>query len=325
MRIKEEKHNKLKVVTLDNGVITASFVNYGARMHTLCTPDKMGTKENILLSFDSLKALEADTSFFGAVVGPVAGRIRQGKWQDSLLEKNNGPHHIHGGSQGWSFRYWETQTHDEGESLSVTFRLKDEVSGYPGPIEVSVTYRLIGNCLEMCMTGESEKLTLFNPTSHTYFNLSGDGKRDLDSHRLQIQSFQQLVLDNEKLPTGEVMTPKLDFTYPQNFKSVFQAYPQGLDDYFIFNEKTQASAQLILSEKKSGRQLAIVTERQGVVLFSTTGFDADIYLNGRKMHSNYGLAIETQEAPDSVHFIKWPSIELKANVEKTMTTRYYFN
>ncbi|MGX7030202.1 aldose epimerase family protein [Vagococcus zengguangii] len=325
MRIKEEQHGKLNVVTLDNGVITASFVNYGARMHTLYAPDKLGKKENVLLSFDSLEALEADTSFFGAVVGPVAGRIRQGQWQDVALEKNNGEHHIHGGSNGWSFRYWETQTQAEGENLSVTFRLKDEISGYPGPIEVSVTYRLMGNCLEMSMTGQSEQLTLFNPTSHTYFNLSGDGKRDLDSHSLQIQTAQQLVLDVDKLPTGDVMIPKLDFTCPKDFNDIFNVYPQGLDDYFIFNEETKESPQLILSEKNSGRQLAIVTERQGVVLFSTTGFDADIDLNGRKMHSNYGLAIEPQAAPDSVHFKKWPSIELEANQEKTLITRYYFN
>ncbi|MGX6961950.1 aldose epimerase family protein [Vagococcus xieshaowenii] len=325
MRIKEQKDGKLNVITLENGVITASFVNYGARMHTLYAPDKKGKKENVLLSFDSLEALQADTSFFGATVGPVAGRIRQARWGELCLDKNNGDHHIHGGDNGWSYRYWETQVEDEGEILSVIFTLHDDSSGYPGPIDARVVYRLIGNCLEMEITGSSERLTLFNPTSHTYFNLSGDGKRDLDSHILQVQSHQQLILDEDKLPTGESILPKLDVAYPQDFNDIFQVYPQGLDDYFVFDKKNEATEQLVLSEKISGRQLEIVTERQGVVLFSTTGFDADIQLNGRKMHSNYGLAIEPQEAPDSVHFDGWPSIELSANEEKKLTTRYYFN
>lgn len=47
-----------------------------------------------------------------------------------------------------------------------------------------------------------------------------------------------------------------------------------------------------------------------------TGFEADFLINGQKMHSNYGLAIEPQELPDAVHFPEFGSIALYPGQEK---------
>ncbi|MGC3786857.1 galactose mutarotase, partial [Enterococcus faecalis] len=65
--------------------------------------------ENILLSYDSYQYVLKDQSFFGATVGPVAGRIRNGHRQNGILEQNSDGHHIHGGSKGWTFQYWTVE------------------------------------------------------------------------------------------------------------------------------------------------------------------------------------------------------------------------
>ena len=82
---------------------------------------------------------------------------------------------------------------------------------------------------------------------------------------------------------------------------------------------------LCLSEKQSGRQLSIATTNRSVVLFSTTGFEADISVNGKQMHSNYGLAIEPQEIPDIVHFPNFGSINLHPGQERGSQTIYRFS
>ncbi|MDO2222611.1 hypothetical protein Q2431_25235, partial [Escherichia coli] len=87
-------------------------------------------------------------------------------------------HHIHGGSKGWSFQYWTVEPFEKKDIIGVAFHLTDTISGYPGPIEATITYQLEDNHLRMISTGRSKQETLFNPTNHAYFNLSGDGKLD---------------------------------------------------------------------------------------------------------------------------------------------------
>lgn len=51
----------------------------------------------------------------------------------------------------------------------------------------------------MISTGRSKQETLFNPTNHAYFNLSGDGKLDILSHLLSLNCQGMLELDDNKV------------------------------------------------------------------------------------------------------------------------------
>ncbi|WP_165005720.1 MULTISPECIES: aldose epimerase family protein [unclassified Enterococcus] len=319
---------RLKKITLKNDYLTVVLLNYGARLHQIFAPDKNGRMENILLSYDHLDDVLADKSYFGATVGPVAGRIRNGSWDQHQLEKNCGDHHIHGGSDGWSFQYWEVEIFKTPVAIGVVFYLKDTSSGYPGPITTTVTYRLINDTLEWTTTASSDCETICNPTNHAYFNLSGDGKRDIDTHRLTVYLDGLLALDTEKLPTGKLIEQEklpVRFKQPTSMKEIFSHFPNGLDDVFVLHNPRLSKTSLVLAEKESGRQLSIATTNKSMVLFSTTGFDADLVLNGKKMHSNYGLAIEPQEFPDLVHLPDLGSISLHPGQERISQTIYQFS
>ena len=85
-----------------------------------------GHLENVLLSYDELSDVLTDESFFGATVGPVAGRIRNATWGKIInLKKNAGNHHIHGGTNGWSFQYWDVEVFKNPQSIGVVFYLQD--------------------------------------------------------------------------------------------------------------------------------------------------------------------------------------------------------
>ncbi|MFB8506955.1 galactose mutarotase, partial [Enterococcus durans] len=238
-----------------------------------------------------------------------------------------GNHHIHGGTNGWSFQYWDVEVFKNPQSIGVVFYLQDTFSDYPGPITATITYQLTANSLEMITKTNSPVETICNPTNHAYFNLSGNGKRDIDTHELAVQAESLLVLDEDKLPTGEQITQAdlpINFKKPHTIEEILNAYPEGLDDVFVLTTPKRSKKVLCLSEKQSGRQLSIATTNRSVVLFSTTGFEADFMINGKHMHSNYGLAIEPQEFPDLVHLPELGSIALYPGQEKVNHTTYQF-
>ena len=321
-------NTNLKKITLKNDFLEVVLLNYGARLHQLLMPNKNNHWENILLSYDSYQDVLKDQSFFGATVGPVAGRIRNGHWQNGILEQNSDGHHIHGGSKGWSFQYWTVEPFEKKDIIGVAFHLTDTISGYPGPIEATITYQLEDNHLRMISTGRSKQETLFNPTNHAYFNLSGDGKLDILSHLLSLNCQGMLELDDNKLPTGRILPASelsIRFNELTPIETILQRYPTGLDNVFPLVGSDLRQPQLCLQEPTSGRKMTIATTNQSMVLFSTTGFEAPFSINGQAMHSNYGLAIEPQEYPDIVHHPQWGSILLPANKKQTYQTVYQFN
>ena len=100
--------------------------------------------------------------------------------------KSAGNHHIHGGTNGWSFQYWDVEVFKNPQSIGVVFYLQDTFSDYPGPITATITYQLTANSLEM-ITKRTVRRDDLQSTNHAYFNLSGNGKCDIDTHELAVQ------------------------------------------------------------------------------------------------------------------------------------------
>ncbi|MGC3637067.1 galactose mutarotase, partial [Enterococcus faecium] len=73
--------------------------------------------EYVILSYDRFEHVQTDKSFFGATVRPVAGRNRDASWGEHRLEKICGSHHIHGGTKGWTFQFWEVEVFKTPSSI----------------------------------------------------------------------------------------------------------------------------------------------------------------------------------------------------------------
>ncbi|PTQ85444.1 aldose 1-epimerase [Trichococcus patagoniensis] len=310
-----------------NGM-TVSCINYGARLIRLLVPDREGKSENVVLGLADAEAYGNDLASYGATVGPVAGRIAGGKWGTVQLEQNNGAHHIHGGSRGWGQQFWDFTTEETAEAVTVTFTLEStpETVGYPVNLQAKVSYVLDNQGrLTITMAGISAEETLFNPTSHIYFNLSGDAKRPVTDHTLQLACEEVLELDAEKLPIGAkqaVAGTAFDFREPTRISEAIRKRPEGFDDVFLMHSDEQP--QLILSDKGSGREMELSSNRSSIVLFSTTDMNEPYLVNGRPMRSHLGLAIEAQEVPDAIHHPGWDDIVLAPNTLATRVQNYTF-
>ena len=89
----------------------------------LAVPDKDGKCDDIVLGCDDAAAYEAHSSYFGGIVGRVANRIRDGKFQlndkSYQLAQNNGGNALHGGEEGFNKKHWTPKPVANGVELSL--------------------------------------------------------------------------------------------------------------------------------------------------------------------------------------------------------------
>lgn len=315
-------------------------IDYGCVITKINTPDRKGNIENIVLGFDTVEEYQRLSPYFGAVVGRVAGRIKDAEFELDgnryQLAKNEGRHHLHGGDKGFSHVHWNAVAYANKTEASVefTYMSLDGEEGYPGNLDVKVVYSITNNN-ELLITyqGESDKTTLVNLTNHTYFNLSGNLKTDVQAHYLAMKSERFLEIDEDMLPTGKsisVENTPFDFRAGHSIAEGInsnhiqnQLVGNGYDHPFLLDSKSQK--EIILRDDKSGRVLTVETDEPCVVLYTGNHLGGDYQVGGGVQAIDYlGLCLETQGPPDSIHHPTFSSSVLKKGEKHQSTTKYSF-
>ncbi|KHF39114.1 aldose epimerase family protein [Halalkalibacter okhensis] len=314
-------------------------LTYGGIITKLLTPDREGKREDVVLGFDRVEDYERNSPYFGAIVGRFAGRIRGAAFElegkSYQLLKNDGENHLHGGKVGFSHVIWEAETFEEQDRVGVALHYvsQDGEEGYPGNLNVTVTYTLTEeNELLVDYAATTDQTTIVNLTNHTYFNLSGDLKEDILDHELTIKSDEFLQLKSDLMPTGEKIrvdgTP-FDFNNGKQIKEgATSVYEQnvlagrGYDHPFMLN--TNNDREIMLKDEKSGRVLMIETDEPCVVLYTGTQIEDTYKVKGVQARKYLGLCLETQGAPDSINQPQFPSPILRAGERYESRTRYVF-
>jgi aldose 1-epimerase len=311
-------------------------INYGCIVTKLLVLDKQGKLENVVLGFDTIEEYIEHSPYFGAVVGRFAGRIKGAEFSldaSYTLAKNNGGNHLHGGLKGFDKVLWKPEIKENSDSISIEFSYlsKDGEEGYPGNLQMKVTYTLTNNNeFIISYEGVSDKKTLLNVTNHSYFNLSGDLKRDILDHVLTIKSDRFVELDQELIPTGEILpvenTP-FDFKEGRPIKDgVESKHPQNIlagksyDHPFLLAENF--NQEIVLHDEESGRVLTIETDQPGVVLYTGNQLSTDFSIRGIQSRRYLGLCLETQGLSDSIHHPHFPSSIVNKDEVFQSTTKY---
>jgi aldose 1-epimerase len=318
----------------DQGVeVTA--INYGCIITKIVVPDKNGNYENIVLGHDSLNDYVQDPYFLGAVVGRVGGRIKGGSFEldgkTYTLAKNDHNNHLHGGVIGFNKVVWDADVIENG--VRFTYLSPDGEEGYPGNLHIQVTYTLDNdNQLKIHYGAHSDKKTLVTVTNHSYFNLSGNLKRDILNHKLMIKSDQFLELDDEFIPTGNFLDVKntpFDFSSERVIESgTTSAHPQnalvgdGYDHPFLLN--TNHNKEIVLRDSVSGRILTLVTDQVGVVVYSGNSLKSEGVFRDKPCAKYLGICLETQALPDAIHHPRFPSTILDIDQPYSSVTVYNF-
>ncbi|MCD4747144.1 MAG: galactose mutarotase [Bacteroidales bacterium] len=328
------KNVYLYTLTNSNGLI-AKITNYGAIVTSLIVPDKQGNFDDIVLGYDNLEDYIKDSPYFGAIVGRYGNRIAKGKFilddKEYTLAVNNGNNHLHGGIKGFDKVVWDAEEIDnkEGVGLKLKYISKDGEEGYPGNLEVTVTYTLTNNNeLKISYEAVTDKPTPVNITHHSYFNLAGAGKEDILNHELMIDADKYTVVDKELIPTAELRDVKdtpMDFTSPESIGSRIAAVEGGYDHNYVLNNNGKFAKVVEVIEPQSGRLMEVYTSEPGIQFYSGNFLDgSNIGKNGKKYNKYYGFCLETQHFPDSPNQPSFPSTILKPGEKYGYTTVYKF-
>ena len=203
--------NKVELYTLTNkNGMNVSIMTRGATVVSLYTPDRNGKLADIALGFSSIDSYTDKVPYFGAVVGRYANRIADGRFtlegKTYRLARNNGPNALHGGLKGFDKQIWKAEVLKGPEpSMRFTLRSPDGQEGYPGDLEVAVTYTLTDNNeLRPSYVATTDKPTVLNITNHTYFNLAGAGNGTILDHQLKLNARYYTPVNATLIPTGEI-------------------------------------------------------------------------------------------------------------------------
>lgn len=324
---------------LDNGSgLGAEILNYGGIIKNLYVNDKNGVKTDVVLGRETLEDYLHNDGYLGALIGRHANRIARGEFElegkTYRVGINEGRNSLHGGVNGFDKRVWSVRKNDgEEPSLELSLVSEDGDEGFPGNLEVSVTYTLTkDNALKINYRAVSDADTIVNLTNHSYFNLSGHGNGTIDNQILQIHSSFYTPNDNECMPTGEVLsvtgTP-FDFRAPkpigQDIASDFEQIEMfgGYDHNFAIEGRgyrLAAAAKCM----ENGITMKVYTDKPGMQLYTSNGLTEGIYKDGARYNVHQAFCLETQYFPNSAAHGHFPSPVLKKGEEYNFTTEYRF-
>lgn len=323
----------------------AELTDLGALLVSLNVPDRDGEYTDVVLGFDNPKQYLTDSPFFGATIGRYANRIARGHFslngKDYPLAHNNPPNHLHGGAVGFDKRLWQGEVLDDSGEPAVRFNLLSKAGdeGYPGNLQVTVTYRLTaGNALKIDYRATSDADTVINLTHHSYFNLSGHRSGDVLAHQLQVNADFYTPVDDTGIPTGEILSVRntpFDFTEAKALSADIKAdnamlkAALGYDHNWVLRAAEFAGELALaatLTDSASGRQLRVSTTEPGLQVYTGNHLSGTVPgKEGFAYAKHAGVALEPQHFPDSPNQPHFPRTTLKAGATFHSRTVYQFS
>ncbi|MGM0215962.1 galactose-1-epimerase [Enterococcus sp. AZ109] len=340
MKISQKDFGKgFHLITLENAHgLRLSVSDLGARIVSLNTP--IGDKQReLVLGFDTAEEYLVKDPYIGATVGRTAGRIENGRfnlngtdYQVTVDGETN--HSLHGGKPGFESKKWNFVILEGINEASVLFTLTspDGEHGFPGNLDVEVRYTLTNdNVWRLTTRGISDRDTLFNPTNHVYFNLTGDCAQPIDQHKLWLNSSSFAELRSDTIPSGnklKVTGTAFDFTTEKILSTLFTSnfeqkkLADGMDHPFILDKVGLDTTAATLTSPDDKVRVVIKTEASSMVLFTANFGENTPEMHGKKMANHGGITFETQTAPGAEQFPAFGSIKLNALKPMLIATEF---
>jgi aldose 1-epimerase len=334
---------RVDLFTLSNNHgFEVAITNFGGIVTKIMAPDRDGELTDVVLGFDDLDGYLADHPYFGAIVGRYANRIERGTFtldgDDYQLTCNNGSNHLHGGVIGFDRALWDArpETTSAGPQLRLTHMSLHGDEGYPGRLEVTVTYLVTDRDeLRIDYHAVTDRPTHINLTNHGYYNLNGPENGDVLGHQLTLDADRFTPVNADVIPTGEIREvagSPMDFRQPESIGERIDddddqlGLAGGYDHNWVLNtggDLNRVAARV--AEPRSGRVLEVRTTEPGIQFYTGNFIDPSLTgKNGRTYGPRCAFCLETQHFPNSPNQPTFPSTVLRPGEEFQSTTIYRF-
>lgn len=319
----EGKPTALYVLKNKNGA-EACITNYGGRLVSVMVPDKNGKMTDVVLGYDNVDQYVKSDGNYGALIGRYGNRINQAKFTldetEYTLPANDGMHCLHGGPLGYHTRMWDAKQLND-QALELTYLSKDGEAGFPGNLDIKVTYTLTDdNAVDIKYEATTDKKTVVNLTNHSYFNLSGVPGSDVLDQEIMINADNYTPVDETLIPTGisTVAETPLDLRTPVAIgKHINEPFDQlqkgrGYDHNWVLNsngDKNMLAAKAY--SPTSGIALEVYTNEPGIQFYTGNFMDGkDTGKHGVLYPHRGAFCLETQHYPDTPNHPDFPTVVL---------------
>lgn len=318
--------------------------NFGALILSIMVPDRNGKMENVVIGCDNISLAEklSREYYIGATIGPVAGRILNGKIRvngmDYQLPVNSYPNTLHSGENGFHTVVWKASQTSQNR-LELSYEYKDGEAGFPGNISARMTYSITDdNELVIEYYASADRDTVYAPTNHAYFNLSGIGNPSpsIEDHLVKINSRLFLPTDENTNHTGEILSVE---NTPFDFREfhaigerINSGHPQlenghGYDHLFVIDRKGYDELEYAAScvSPRSGIRLDIFTTEAGMIMYTGNYLPGFTAMHGTTHPRRSAVCFETERFPDTPANLHFPSILLRRGELYSQTCVYKFS
>ena len=344
------------------GGVVMEVSDYGGKIVKILTPDRSGKLKDVVVGFDSPAGWDNGDPYWGCIIGRYGNRIGKGVFKLNgktikLPALNNAPAgigcNLHGGARGWDAYVWAAKPFVDGTDVGVVFThvSPDGDEGFPGKVEVKVTYTLTkDNVWRVEYEAVPDKDTPINMTQHVYFNFKGEAGGSIEDHFMKIAASSYTPTDKGQIPTGKlkaVAKTPFDFRKGMRIGEMINAADKdleigrGYDHNWVLEKSKKRKAK---SKKCGGMVVSERVEYAGEVWYSVNGRKVEVWTTepclqvytanwcdynqtakgGEHLSFRCGVALETQHAPDSPNKPKWPTTIVKAGATYRSTTEFRF-
>lgn len=322
----------------------ARILTYGATLQALLVPDRDGNIDDVVLGFDDLAGYTVPRRYFGMTIGRYANRIAQASFELDgtrfMLAANNGVNALHGGVEGVSRKLWTVVGTEDGAAPSVTLAYSSPhgEEGYPGSLDVHVTYRISSPCeLTIDAIATTDRPTVVSLTNHSFFNLDGTATgRNILGHRLSIAADGFLAVDEHTIPLAgpprNVADTPFDFRDAQTIGAHIREadeqlrHGRGYDHNFCLRPATDIRLAARVELPQSGRCMELHTNQPGLQFYSGNYLDGTVVgKHGRLYRQSDALCLEPQNWPDAPNRPDFPSARLNPGEIYRNHTLYRFS
>ena len=321
-----------------SGGLKVEISNLGAKITKLLVANRKGEVKDIVLGFKTAEEWQAKETYFNAICGRVANRIKGGQFEldgkQYQLPINNGGNSLHGGIEGFNAKIWEVVEQSLYE-VKLHYCAKDGEEGYPGNLDVWVTYTATkDNRLVIHYEAKTDAPTLVAMTNHAYFNLAGEGSGVVYDHVLQVFADRYTPFDKTACPTGEILPVEgtaMDFRQPVRIGDrindpFFAPDPgRGIDNnWCLCDGDAPKELRHAATVSADGRTMECWTTMKGLQVYTGNYIERNEGKSGAMYDIQHAVCLEAQQWPDSIHHADFPNIILRPDDKLDETTEYRF-
>ena len=321
-----------------SGGLKVEVSNLGAKITKLLVANRKGEVKDIVLGFKTAEEWRTKETYLNAICGRVANRIKGGTFvldgKTYQLPINNGGNSLHGGIEGFNAKLWEVVEQSLYE-VKLHYRAKDGEEGYPGTVDVWVTYTATkDNRLVIHYEAKTDAPTLVAMTNHAYFNLAGENSGVVYDHVLQVFADRYTPFDNTACPTGEILPVEgtaMDFRQPVRIGDriddpFFAPDPgRGIDNnWCLCDGDAPKELRHAASLQADGRTMECWTTMKGLQVYTGNYIERNEGKSGTLYDVRHAVCLEAQQWPDSIHHAGFPNIILRPGEKLDEITEYRF-